>query len=250
MPSTDYEVITAADCADLRPRADAVTIPVWPEFILHDPVTQNWQALYDEFPRFQFALVQPGTDEIVAVGDSIPLAWEGRAEDLPDTGWDWAVEQGLRDGRAGREPTVLCGLQLVVALGHRSKGVSSHAVRAMKAIAKSHSFGALVIPVRPTMKTEHPHVPMEEYIEWKRDDGLPYDPWLRVHVRLGGEIVKVCSHSMRVTGTIAEWEQWTGMQFPTGGDYVVPGALLPITIDPTTNLGTYIEPNVWVRHGV
>jgi hypothetical protein len=55
---------------------------------------------------------------------------------------------------------------------------------------------------------------------------------------------------MRVTGTVAEWEQWTGMQFPTARDYVIPGALLPITIDPAADLGTYLEPNVWVRHGV
>jgi GNAT superfamily N-acetyltransferase len=211
-------------------------------------VTQNWQALYDEFPQFQFALVEPGTDEIVAVGDSIPLAWEGRAEDLPDTGWDWALVQGLYDNRAGREPTVLCGLQLVVALNHRGKGISSHAVRAMKTIAKPRGFDTLVIPARPTGKSEHPHVPTEEYIGWKWGDGLPHDPWLRVHVRLGAEIVKVCSQSMRITGTVAEWERWTEMQFPTSGDYVVSGALVPVTIDLDADLGTYIEPNVWVRH--
>jgi hypothetical protein len=53
---------------------------------------------------------------------------------------------------------------------------------------------------------------------------------------------------MRVTGTVAEWEEWTGMHFPEDGDYVVPGALVPVTF--AEGLGVYVEPNVWMRHSV
>jgi hypothetical protein len=77
---------------------------------------------------------------------------------------------------------------------------------------------------------------------------MPFDPWLRVHVRQGGSIVKACHRAMQVTGTIAEWEAWTGMRFPDAGEYIVPGALTPVQIDPDQNRGTYTEPNVWVLH--
>jgi len=63
-------------------------------------------------------------------------------------------------------------------------------------------------------------------------------------------MAKVCPRSMRITGTIAEWEQWAGMAFPESGAYVVPGALVPVEIDRAADLGVYVEPNVWVVHNL
>jgi hypothetical protein len=49
---------------------------------------------------------------------------------------------------------------------------------------------------------------------------------------------------------IADWEAWTSMRFPESGQYVVPGALNPITIDVEADRGRYVELNVWMRHTV
>ena len=46
---------------------------------------------------------------------------------------------------------------------------------------------------------------MAQYVEQLREDGLPVDPWLRVHVRAGGKIVKVAPTSMVMAGSLAEW---------------------------------------------
>ena len=43
-------------------------------------------------------------------------------------------------------------------------------------------------------------------------------------------------------------EEWTGLQFPEDGDYVVPGALVPVRFE--NGSGIYVEPNVWLRHPV
>jgi hypothetical protein len=51
-----------------------------------------------------------------------------------------------------------------------------------------------------------------------------------------------------VTGTVAEWEEWTEMAFPESGAYVVSGALVPIEIDRERDEGVYVEPNVWMVH--
>jgi hypothetical protein len=88
-----------------------------------------------------------------------------------------------------------------------------------------------------------------EAIGWRRDDGTHVDPWLRTHERIGAEIVKVASRSFTVAGTVAEWEEWTGMAFPESGTYVVPGALVPVEIDRERDEGLYVEPNVWMVHG-
>lgn len=63
-----------------------------------------------------------------------------------------------------------------------------------------------------------------------------------------GKIVKVCHESMRIPGSISDWEQWTGLKFFESGDYVIEGALNPVNIDLEKDLGIYIEPNIWMLH--
>jgi hypothetical protein len=74
------------------------------------------------------------------------------------------------------------------------------------------------------------------------------DPWLRTHERVGAEIAKVATESMRIPGTVTQWEEWTELAFPDSGSYVVPGALVPVEIDREEDQGLYLEPNVWMVH--
>jgi len=118
----------------------------------------------------------------------------------------------------------------------------------MRSIASKYRYDWLVAPVRPILKSAYPLTPMERYIRWEQDDGKPFDPWVRTHWRLGASIVKVAPHSMSITGSITEWEKWTEMRFPESGPYIVPGALQPVQIDCENDIGTYVEPNVWMIH--
>lgn len=82
-----------------------------------------------------------------------------------------------------------------------------------------------------------------------REDGLPYDPWLRIQVKSGGTILHPCSHAMTIPGTVAQWEEWTiSLRFFQSGDYIIPGALVPVHMNMEQDLGLYVEPNVWVMH--
>ena len=63
----------------------------------------------------------------------------------------------------------------------------------MRAVAAEHGLSSLVAPVRPTTKSRYPHVPMENYVAWKRGDGKLFDPWLRVHAGLGAEMLGIAS---------------------------------------------------------
>ena len=53
---------------------------------------------------------------------------------------------------------------------------------------------------------------------------------------------------MTITGTREDWETWTSLQFPEDGDYVVPAALTTVRF--ADGVGTYVEPNVWMRHSL
>jgi hypothetical protein len=122
---------------------------------------------------------------------------------------------------------------------------------AMRAAAADRGFAEVVAPVRPSAKHREPHTPMPEYATRTREDGLPHDPWLRVHVRAGGALATpdpVAPASMVIGGTLAQWRTWTGLPFATEGWTDVPGALAPVRCEPERNWAVYVEPNVWVRH--
>jgi hypothetical protein len=119
---------------------------------------------------------------------------------------------------------------------------------AMRRAAAARGFTDLVAPVRPSRKHLYPLTPIERYVRWRRDDGLLFDPWLRTHERAGATLIRVAPSSMRIAGTVENWEAWTGLRFPDSGPYVVPGALVPVEIDVDRDDGVYVEPNVWMHH--
>jgi hypothetical protein len=129
-------------------------------------------------------------------------------------------------------------------------GISALMLAEMRRLAAEAGFGDLVAPVRPNLKSRYPLTPSDTYAAWTTPEGLPFDPWLRVHARAGAEIVKVCPESMIIPGTVADWEQWAEMRFPETGSYVVPGALQPVEIDIEADRGVYVEPNVWMHHTI
>src|SRR5256885_16473771 len=143
-------------------------------------------------------------------------------------------------------PTVLCALGITIAPECRGQGLSRRMIERMAKIGRDHGLDTLIAPVRPTLKHRYPLTPIYDYLSWRRQDGTHLDPWLRTHERLGADIVKVAPESVVVTGTVAEWEEWTEMALPESGTYVVPGALVPIKIDRERNEGVYVEPNVWM----
>ncbi len=239
-------LVKASETEHFVDKADDVSNPSWPEFMMHDTVANsNWYPMHEKFPEFQFALVQKETGKWIAVGNSIPVHFEGSLEDLPDTGWDWAVRTGI----AREKPaTLLCALAIQILPDFRGGGLSTVMIQLMREIGKANGLDKLVAPVRPNKKCDYPLIPMELYIEWTKDD-KPFDPWLRVHLRLGARILKVCPEAMDISGTIESWENWTGLHFQSSGDYIVPGALSPVKIDVDNDLGVYIEANVWMLHG-
>jgi hypothetical protein len=100
------------------------------------------------------------------------------------------------------------------------------------------------------LKDRYPITPIEDYVSWTQENGEPFDPWIRVHIRRGAKIAKPIPHSLRITGSVADWEQWTGLRFPGDGLYTFPDGLAPVEIDHGRDVGSYWEPNVWIIHTV
>ncbi|NIK58190.1 hypothetical protein [Kribbella shirazensis] len=242
------ELVTLAERPDLAEALGNPDLMPEPELLYHDAVAaQCWPRLVTDFPDYQVALLDQG--RVIAKGHSIPFQWDGTDAELPDQGWDFVLATGVADRDAGRMPNAASALQIVVAKDRLGTGLSQLMVRSLRDVAAAHALPVLYAPVRPNRKDRYPLIPMEHYARWTLKDGTePFDPWLRVHWRLGGRILHCCQESMMISGAVAEWEEWTGLAMPASGQYVVPGGLVPVEVDHPRDIGRYIEPNVWVRH--
>ena len=230
---------------DLRERSGFLR-EAWPAFMLESPVSnERWHLLYERFGGFQFWLVDEATDAILAEGNSLPVRLD--PADLPDRGWEYVMEHATS---GNEEPTVVSAIQVLIDRSLHGEGLSSLMLGEMRRIAAAAGFADLVAPVRPSLKSIYPLTPMERYVTWTTDAGLPFDSWLRVHARAGAVIVRVCPESMVIPGTVVDWQEWTGMRVPESGTYIVQGALQPIQIDVGSDWGVYIEPNVWMHHAI
>ncbi len=242
-----YTVVSLKDRFDLFDQQDEICTEAWPEFMLHDPIADEyWMPFIEAFKEYQLLIMEE--DEILAIINAVPINYNGELKDLPEDGWDWATEKSVIDFREDKTPNILVGLQIVINKKYQGKGLSSIAVKEMANLAKKNGFDKLIIPVRPSDKHNFPLIDMKEYIKWNNSQGLPTDNWLRVHIKAGGEIIKVCNKAMYIPGHVDDWKEWTGLEFPGNGSYIVEGALNPIDIDIEKDLGVYIEPNVWVLH--
>jgi len=232
------ELFRYADRPDLREVRGE--LQAFPEFMSHNAMgSRYWGRLYGEFPAFQLGLLDDG--RLVAEVHALPVPLAGN--ELPE-GWDEAFERGMTAGGGD----VLSLLAIAVDPHRRGQGVATRLIEAAREAAREAGLRSVIAAVRPTLKERYPLIPIERYVLWRRQDGTHFDPWVRVHERVGGEIVRPAPESMRIEASVPDWEEWTEMRFPEDGTYVVPGMLAPLEV--SAGVGVHVEPNVWMRHPV
>lgn len=238
-----------------------------------------WQDISDLHPSSRLSdhrkllhtLPESGYDAILSRGIEQHLAQEGLSDPLGSSNFE--------------PPNALSALSVTVRKDRRKSGLAEIFIRAMKQVAIDQGLRAMVVPLRPTGKPGYPRTSLTEYVRWTKEanylaGGLPsdissitssinsqqenpddvFDPWLRKHLRLGGQIVKVAHRSMRVRGSAKDWSNWTGVDFKEHAfqnqscdgsgvvEIIIPGGLVPVEYNCRTDLGTYVEPNVWIYH--
>ena len=236
-------VFTADERPDLWQRSQDLFHDVWPEYNHHGNHTGVYfSALFPRHAHLQVLFHDAPSDQVVARGRMIPFRWDGSLGDLPQ-GIDGA---GLRAVQDSRSPNAVSALAAEVDPAYQRRGLSRAVLQAMGAAARAAGLGPLVAPVRPSWKDRYPLTPIDQYAAWARDDGLPFDPWMRVHARLGATILRPEPESLKIEAPIDDWERWTEMAFPEDGEYVFPRGLAPLSVG--AGVGRYWEPNVWMLH--
>lgn len=243
----NYQVHTLKERPDLNEQSIQLNNDAWPKFMHYGDV-HHFHTLFSTFTDFQILLCNP-PNKVVASGFTVPLIWDGTLEHLPSTIED-IILRALNVVKTHQTPTTLFAISAIVSKSNQGQGLSSAILREMKSLAKKHKLTNVIIPIRPTWKERYPLTSIKRYAQWTRSDGAPFDPWLRVHWRLGAEQIQVAQSTLTVSGTVSEWETWTRMKFFDSGQYIVPGTLQPVTIDRERNEGIYEDPNIWMKHPI
>jgi GNAT superfamily N-acetyltransferase len=219
------EIVRYADRPDLRERRGE--FDEFPAYMNHNAMgSKYWGRLYTDFPAFQLAVV----DGAALLGEVHALSLPVVGDQLP-SGWDETFERGMEAGGGN----VVSLLAMSVKPEARGVGVPQRLIAAVRTAARGAGHESVIAPVRPTLKDRYPLIPIERYVEWRRDDGSHFDPWIRAHERLGGTIVGPCRDSMLIQAPVADW-------------HIVPGMLAPLEVH--EGVGTHVEPNVWMRHAI
>ena len=239
------EVVTAEERPNLweRARAERLFDALWPEYNQHGThAARYFRDLVPQFAHLQALFVDRRTSDLIARARTIPFCWDRTLEDLPG-GIDALGRRAVEDPRS---PTALSALSAEVQSEHQGAGLSSLVLATMVTMARRAGLEPLVAPVRPSWKDRFPLNSIVDYASLQRRDGLPFDPWIRIHIRLGGRILRPEPNSMEFTAQVSDWEEWTGMRFHRDGRCVFAAGLAPLTI--SDDIGRYWEPNVWMHN--
>jgi hypothetical protein len=245
----NYKIVNFKERPDLYDSQEKICGKAFPTFLYYTEIAANtWDKMIEYYKDYQLLFLHD--ESIVCVFNCMPMNHDFSDEELPENAFEWGMEKGLKDFEDGKEINAALGVQIIIPEEYQGKGISSLVVAEIKNMCVKMGIRKLIIPIRPTLKSRYPINDMEHYIYWKNENGLPFDPWIRVHVKQKGKIIGTCTNAVEIKGTVEKWEKWTNMKFPESGMYVVEGALCPVMIDRENNLGAYIEPNVWVSYDI
>ena len=244
----EYCITTLKERPDLARAVEGLYSNAWPKFVSGEKVMSSyWGFINEHFWDHQILLINRET--VLAVVNSAAFHQGKDNDEVSSEGIYWGLNKIAHDFYNKKRPDTLMALQVIVNPQFKKKGLSYHCVKELKCLAKCKGYDNVYIPLRPSCKHLYPLMPIEEYVVFIDEMNKHYDPWIRVNVMLGGEVIKPCK-GITIIDTIEQWETWTGLSFPFDGSYVVSEAMVPIEVDVLNNKVSYYQENVWIRHKI
>ena len=241
----DLKVVTLAERHDL---IDAFfDMPNdWAPFMLAGQWESYGFSRIGEVLDFQLAFLDG--DAVVGRAITVPIRWDNGFDQLPARGLDACVKLCFEGIDQNVSPNVVVALEAAFIPNLQGAGLGSWAFEQIRIASRRAGFDDLIVPLRPTLKHLEPWTPFRDYVERQNQQGEPTDPWLRIHHRLGAEILHPAPVSQTIAGSLDDWHEWTGTRFTENGPTVVGQALSPVWVDVANDMAVYVEPNVWVHH--
>ena len=118
----------------------------WDEFMYHDAVANRlWNRQYEEFPDRQLYLVDED-DRYLAESNAVAIPFG--PDELPDDGWDAALERAF----AGEPAKADSAIAITIGVDQRGRGLSKTMLDEMRKAVAARGLSDLVAPVRPSQK--------------------------------------------------------------------------------------------------
>jgi GNAT superfamily N-acetyltransferase len=221
-------------------RSYAVENTVWAPF--------NWEAagaIVEEAYDPALHLVAVTSDgEIVATINACPINWDGDPATLPAGGWSEIMDRFNRNLIGPSRYASAVGASILPA--YQGGGLAGQLLSGLRDQAFKLGYQALLAPVRPTNRWRMPHLHISEYEHVRLPDGRHFDPWVRVHERVGGRIIGSCAASARFSGSREQWEGWLGMRLPDNGDVLCDRTIGYLKL--VAGWGVLEEDSLWILH--
>tara|TARA_B110000967_G_C18829679_1_gene533354 strand:- start:129 stop:917 length:789 start_codon:yes stop_codon:yes gene_type:complete len=160
-----------------------------------DKIKLNWIIIYSKESK-----------ELMAHGILGKIIWDESIEDLPKDGWTGTTIRAYENELSNKKTNTFVGLFVHVIKKFREKKLSGVIVEEMKKLAKKDNK-SLIIPLRPPLRYEQNYCAMDfkDFCNLKRDDGLPKDPWLRLHAKLNAKNLKISNTSHQRSMSISSF---------------------------------------------
>jgi hypothetical protein len=240
--------VSLAKRPDLAGRIGELESESFPEYINAEPTWEEcFPRILDTQAHLQIFIIDDEADELMAMVCHCQLDWDGDPATLP--GYNELLRATLETD-SENQPSMLVGIMGIVPEKHRGKKVPELFHAATQRLLKDENFEYYTSPVRPTLKQLYPNFSIEEYLNWKTDDGRPFDPWIRTNEGLGTDYLCIAHDSISVSASVEQWQEWCGMKFPVSGEYVIPGGHQLLRIDLESDIGCYGEDHVWYSYHV
>jgi len=190
---------------------------------------------------------------LIGHGIATRIEWNGNPRQLP-RGWQGAVRECFQNhaGKQNRCNTHV-GLFIKVEDEHRGHQWAERILEEMKRVGRSSGLSTLVIPLRlpKHYEREYAELPIERLADLRRDDGEHLDHWLRLHLRLGAEIIGFSNashqHAMNLDDFTRQFE--CGSLDGTGYHLVAQhGEWYRAFVDLERDFALINQSCVWVRH--
>jgi hypothetical protein len=156
---------------------------------------------FDDCYVDRFFFIDTGNSrELLGSAITMRIKWDGSIDDLPG-GWEDTVRRCYKDcgDPGGKGCNTIVGM-LVFTLSHvRNKGLSTLFLDEMAGLGRGCGYDHMLVPALAPIQFERVFAgkPFAELASMRRDDGLPSDYWVRLHVRKGARILGYSAESHR-----------------------------------------------------
>ncbi len=172
--------------------------------------------MFENIPLFIIILVKNNSlnsedSQLIAHGVMTNIGWNEQSADLPE-GWQGAVRRSYENTLNNTIKNTLVGLYIRVEEQFKQHGYAEKIIDTMKRYTGEQKYDSLVIPLRLPQRYNLDYAKMNylKFINLKRKDGQYVDHWLRIHTRLGGNIIGTCltshQHAMNIKDFLTQFK--------------------------------------------